>query len=80
MTVTISIVSVILNSIFSIGRENSGEEIIVKSSFQLNLPPHLIIPSSSIQLSEVIGQGTLMFVMIISLLLCMHDNDVSHKI
>ena len=41
-------------------RANSGEdrtEISVKSSFQLNLPPHLIVPSSSIKLDETIGQG-----------------------
>ena len=41
-------------------RANSGEErteISVKSSFQLNLPPHLIIPSVSIKLNETIGQG-----------------------
>ena len=40
---------------------NSGEEqteISVKSSFQLHLPPHLVIPSSSIKLNETIGQGT----------------------
>ena len=32
-------------------------EISVKSSFQLDLPPHLIFPSSSIKLNETIGQG-----------------------
>ena len=45
-----------------IARANSDEErteISVKSSFQLNLPPHLIIPSSSIKLNETIGQGTI---------------------
>ena len=39
---------------------NSGEElteISVQSSFQLNLPPHLVIPSSCIKLNETIGQG-----------------------
>ena len=29
----------------------------VQSSYKLNLPPHLIIPSSSIKLVESIGQG-----------------------
>ena len=34
------------------------KELFVKCSFELSLPPHLIIPSSSIKLTEIIGQGT----------------------
>ena len=56
--------AVVLISIFFdfTARANSGEErteISVKSSFQLNLPPHLIFPSASIKLNETIGQGTI---------------------
>ena len=46
---------------------NSGEErteISVKSSFQLNLPPHLIIPSASIKLNETIGQGIIIIIIL----------------
>ena len=43
-------------------------EIFVKSSFELSLPPYLIIPSSSIKLNEIIGQGRIFLA--ISLLLC----------
>ena len=32
-------------------------EISVKSSFKLDLPPYLIIPSSSIKLLQTVGQG-----------------------
>ena len=32
-------------------------EISVKSSFKLDLPPHLIVPSSSIKLLHTVGQG-----------------------
>ena len=37
--------------------EGSRSEISVQSSFKLHLPPHLIIPSTSIKLLETIGQG-----------------------
>ena len=32
-------------------------EISVKSSFKLDLPPHLIVPSTSIKLLQTVGQG-----------------------
>ena len=54
-----------------IAQAESGEdktEIFVKNSFELSLPPHLIIPSSSIKLNEIIGQGRIFLA--ISLLLC----------
>ena len=51
---------ILLWSEFHTAHADSGEdrkEIIVKSSLELNLPPHLIIPSSSIKLNKTIGQG-----------------------
>ena len=73
MMITIPTVSTELNQIiyvaFLFGFElfysyavcaNSGEkwtEISVKSLFQLNLSPHLVIPSSNIKLNETTGQG-----------------------
>ena len=37
--------------------EHRDTELSVQSSFKLDLPPHLIIPSSSLKLNETIGQG-----------------------
>ena len=37
--------------------EQDQRKISVESSFKLDLPPHLIIPSASIKLNETIGQG-----------------------
>ena len=41
----------------------------VQSSFQLKLPPHLILPSSNIKLVEPIGQGKVL-----------HNHDVLHVV
>ena len=46
------------------------KEIFVKSSLELSLPPHLIIPSSSIKLTEIIGQGIIIFLTIIIIIMC----------
>ena len=58
------------NTIYSfIACQLSAEErteIAVKSSFQLDLPPQLILPSSSIELNETIGQGIFNFVLYLS--------------
>ena len=37
--------------------ESEQTQIFVQSSYKLNLPPYLIIPSSSIKLTEMIGEG-----------------------
>ena len=44
------------------GDEPLPQAITVQSSYKLNLPPHLIIPSSCIKLIESIGQGTYYYV------------------
>ena len=42
-------------------RELDQRKLFVESSFKLDLPPHLIVPSASIKLNETIGQGMLSF-------------------
>jgi hypothetical protein len=38
-------------------RDLDQRKLSVESSFKLDLPPHLIVPSASIKLNETIGQG-----------------------
>ena len=38
-------------------RDLDQRKVSVESSFKLDLPPHLIIPSAAIKLNETIGQG-----------------------
>ena len=37
----------------------------VQSSYKLNLPPHLIIHSSNIKMTETIGQGKLIIILLL---------------
>ena len=61
--ITVSLINRMINQIQSTiltARADSGEErteITVKSSFKLDLPPHLIISSSSVKILKTIGQG-----------------------
>ena len=48
----------------------------VQTSYKLNLPPHLIIHSSSIKLVETIGQGKLVTLECVHDL---HDIDVANR-
>lgn len=47
----------IIHLVLSHQNGHRGAEMSVQSSFKLHLPPHLIIPSSSLKLNETIGQG-----------------------
>ena len=47
-------------------------EISVKSSFKLDLPPHLIISSSSIKLLETFGQGSY-YICSVNRVVCSND-------
>ena len=53
-------------------------EISVRSSFQLDLPPHLIISSSSIQLNETIGQGNASYTLAVIVLLTVLDDSYKY--
>ena len=52
-------------------------EFTVQSSFKLNLPPHLIITTSSVKLNEIIGQG-IIIIQLRDSLASMHINAI-HK-
>jgi hypothetical protein len=65
VVVVVIVAAVVLLSVIILYRQyhrtDSGEdtrkEIFVKSSFELHLPPYLIVPSSTIKLNETVGQG-----------------------